>query len=248
MKLKYLYVALEDEDYRYENLHLTSDFDFQIHFLFNYFTREIAKVKFETKNFQFITIRGRKKPSQELVLKEHFKSLEIEIHFDEKKYKALYPFVNEYPLNGLSLKPILKVEEFNNFLFEMIMEALVKSKKLNALIPYEFLLNTTLDFKANGFKNEWLYKSKTFKEFSIKTSLFCKLTCNYFSLELVIEKDKKEIFRKEILKTLPSAIIYKWEFKEILIDNGLLKIIRDDYEKTILYELPLSTIQLISTI
>jgi hypothetical protein len=247
MKLKYLYIALEDEDYRYENLHLTSDFNFQTFFLFNYFSREIAKVKFETKNFQFITIRGRKKPSQELVLKEHFKSLEIEIPFDENKYKELYPFINEYPLNGL-LKPILKEEEFNNFLFEMVVEALVKGKKMNALIPYEFLLNTTLDFKASGFKNEWLYKSKTFKEFSIKTSLFCKLTCYYFSLELVIEKDKKEIFRKEILKTLPSSIIYKGEFKEILIENGSLKIIRDDYEKTTLYELPLSTIQLISTI
>jgi hypothetical protein len=247
MKLKYLYITLEDEDYRYEDLHLTSDFNFQTFFLFNYFSREIAKVKFETKNFQFITIRGRKEPSQELVLKEHFKSLEIEISFDENKYKALYPFINEYPLNSL-LKPILKEEEFNNFLFEMAMKALVKAKKLNAVIPYEFLLNTTLDFKANGFKNEWLYKSKIFKEFSIKTSLFCKLTCNYFSLELVIEKDKKEIFRKEILKTLPSAIMYKWEFKEILIENGSLKIIRDDYEKTTLYELPLSTIQLKSTI
>jgi|GEM_PF-1934799 len=239
MKLKHIYFALESDDFI--DRKIVADFNFQTDYLTHFVEKRLIIEKFETINFQILMIRGRKKPSKELVFKEHLKALEIEIPFDENKYKELYPFVNEYPLNSL-LKPVLKEGEFNNFLFEMIMEAVIKAKKLNAPIPYDFLINTILDFKSNEFKNEWLYKSKIFKEFSIKTSLFCKLTCNYFSLELIIEKGKKEIFRKEILKTLPSTIMYKGEFKEILIENGLLKVTRDDYEKSILYELPLSKV------
>jgi hypothetical protein len=238
MKLKYLYLALEDVDYRYYNIHLTSDFDFQVHFLFNYFTREIAKLKFETKNFQFITIRGRKEPNLKIKLEENFKSLEVEIAFDENRYKELYPFENEYPLKGC-LKPILKETEFNNFAFEMLMQGLTKAKEQNASIPCEFLINTLLDFKSLGYKNEWIHKVKTFKDHFIKASLLCKLTCNCFSLELVIDKNKKEVFRKEILKTLPSALIYKYKFKDIIIENSILKVTTDDLDNPILFELNL---------
>lgn len=238
MKLKYLYLALEDEDYQYNNIHLTSDFDFQVYFSFNYFTREITKLKFETKNFQFITIRGRKEPNSKIYLKEIFKSLEVEIPFDENRYKELYPFENEYPLKGC-LKPILKEAEFNNFVFEMIMQGLIKCKEQNAPIPHDFLINMVLDFKANGFKNEWVHKARTFKNHFIKASLCCKLTCNYFSLELVIEKNKKEVFRKEILKTLPSSIMYKDQFKDIIVEDNILKVTTDDLDNPILFEFDL---------
>lgn len=245
MKLKNIYLALESEDFTDKNL--VSDFNFQTDFITHFIEKKIVAKKFETSNFQTLMIRGRKSPSDKLVLKEHFNALEVEFFFDEKKYNEIYPYSNTYPLDGL-LMPVKNENDFNNFLFEIILNSFEKSKTLNTEIPSDYLIEILNEFKLNNFKNEWLFKFKIFKEQSIKASLFCKLTCNYFSLELIIEKNKKEILKKEILKTLPSSIMYKGEFKEILIEKGSLKIIRDDYEKTTLYELPLSTIQLKSTI
>lgn len=241
MQIKFLYLALEGKDYDIENPCLVSDFDFQTGFMFDYFEKSLKANKFIADDFQFITIRGRKNPSKSVVLKEHFKSLEIEILFDEEKYFQLYPYENKYPLEGL-LKPVLKEKEFNNFLFKMVMEGLEKGKEQKAPIPFDFLINACLDFKLNGFKNEWLYKTKAFKEYGIKASLFCKLTCNYFSLELMIEENKKEVFRKEILKTLPSNLIYKPLFKDIIIEKGELIITSADLENPILYKMLLSKI------
>lgn len=246
MKLNYIFIGLESDDYDRIDKFLVSNFDFQAAFFYDYLSKNVKKMKFEVNSFQAIMIRGRKKPSSDLVFKEHLKALEIEIYFDQDRYNQLYPFTNSYPLERL-MKPVLKENEFNAFLFEMMMEGLAKAKKLNAPIPIDFLMNTVLDFKINNYKNEWNFKSKTFKEFSMKVYLFCKLDCNCFTLELVVEKNNNEVFRKDILKTLPSAIMYKGEFKDILIENEILKITKDDYEKSVLYELPLREIKLKNT-
>jgi hypothetical protein len=239
MKLKNIYLALESEDFTDKNI--VSDFNFQTDFITHFIEKKIVAKKFETSNFQTLMIRGRKSPSDKLVLKEHFKALEVEFSFDEKKYNEIYPYSNTYPLDGL-LKPVKNENDFNNFLFEIILNSFEKSKTLNTEIPSDYLIEILNEFKLNNFKNEWLFKSKIFKEQSIKASLFCKLTCNYFSLELIIEKNKKEILKKEILKTLPNAIMYKYEFKDIVIENNILKVIKDDYDKSTLYKLQLSDI------
>jgi hypothetical protein len=241
MKLKYLYIALEDEDFQDDNLHLTSDFDFQVYSFFNYFNREIVKLKFESKKFEFITIRGRKKIPNNIILQEDFKSLEIEILFDLNRYKELYPFENEYPLTGF-LKPIIEENKFNDFVVEMIINGLTKVKKENELAPWDFLINMATDFKTLDYKNEWIHKTRTFKEHSIKTILMCKVTCNYFCLELIIEKNKREIFREEILKTAPSPFMFKHKFKDTLIEGNFLKVLSNDLDNPLLFEIDLITL------
>jgi hypothetical protein len=212
--------------------------NFQSDFFTHYVEKKMRLLKFETTDYNFLMIRIRKTAKDFFLIDKTFKSLEVEIPFDENRYKELYPFENEYPLKGC-LKPILKEAEFNNFVFEMIMQGLIKCKEQNAPIPCDFLINIVLDFKANGFKNEWVHKARTFKDHFIKASLCCKLTCNYFSLELVIEKNKKEVFRKEILKTLPSSIMYKYKFKDIIVEDNVLKVTTDDLDNPILFEFDL---------
>jgi len=251
MRIRSLYLAIEGDDYLTPNppgsdfpfsvSHIVSDFDFQTGSFLNYFDRVLKKSKFQSEEFQFVTIRGRKKPSNKYLIKKHFKSLEVEIPFDEKKYKELYPFKNKYPIKGL-LSPILKEEEFNIFLFEMIMEGLLKSKKQEAPIPYDFLIETLSNFKLGGFNNEWIHKKKICKDYGVIAYLKCRLTSNYFSLELIIEKSKKEIYKKEVLRTLPNVIMYKDEFKDIQVVEGKLLIMKNTSEESILFSLDLSSL------
>lgn len=251
MKLKYFALQIESDDYLIPNpeksefpfkvSNIVSDFSFHTEFIFNFFSRNLSLLKYETENFQFIVVRGRKNPKNTTFIKEIFKALEIEIHFNENKYLELYPFENEYPLIKL-LKPVLKEHEFNEFLFEMIIDGLTKAEKQDAPIPHRFLKEIALNFKLNGYLNEWIEKTKIFKEHGLKVSLSCRTNCNYFSLTLVIDKNKKEIFREEILRTLPSSLIYQNQFKDIIIEEGFLKIIKDDLQKSSLYQVKLSDI------
>jgi hypothetical protein len=246
MKLKFLSLQIESEDYLIPNsqnsefpfrvANIVSDFSFQTEFIYNFIGRKLSLLKVETDNFQFISIRGRKKPKETIFIKEIFKALEIEIQFNENKYLELYPFENEYPLTNKLLQPVLNENEFNEFLFEMIIKGLDKAKKQDAPIPNKLLEEILFAFKSDGYKNEWIEKTKTFREYGIKAFFQCKMNCNYFTLTLVIEKKNKELFKEEILKTLPSSLIFKGQFKDILIMNNNIVVIKDDLEQTVLFE------------
>jgi hypothetical protein len=97
-----------------------------------------------------------------------------------------------------------------------------------------------VNLKAIDYKNEWTHKKKTFKEYGLKASLCCELTCNHFLLTLIIEKNKQEIFNQELLKTLPNSTFYKDEFNDLIIEDKTLKILKKD--KSILAEIELEKI------
>ncbi len=249
MKLKHFFLALSSDDYLIPNppgyefpfdvSSIVSDFNFQTEYVSYFIAQRLAKDKIEMEGFDTITIRARKQPSEKLVYKEHLKSLNIEIYFDENRYRELYPFENKYPLNGL-LAPVEKEKEFCDFLIAMIMAGLEKARKQNPNIPYDLLVNAVLDFKSGGCKNEWQHKSKSFKDYGIKANLLCRLTANYFSLELCLEKDKHTIYKKEILKTLPSVTHFHDEFKDIKMESDKLFVTRKSELRPRLYELPIS--------
>lgn len=240
MILKHFYLALDSNDF--PNSGTVSDFNFQTNFITQFVEKRLQKEKFETKNFNMIMLRAKKEPKENILVEDHYKCLTVEVQFDEKRYKELYPFVNDYPLKGELIKPVEKKGDFNDFLIGIIIQGLEKARTQKAEIPYQFLLDTTLDFKVQGYKNEWIHITRTFKEYNIKASLLCKLTVNYFSLELIIEKNKQEIFRKEIFRTLSNGTFYHDEFKDIKIVEGKLIVTRKSDLEPPLFEFPLSEI------
>ncbi len=239
MILKHFYLALDSDDFT--DTKIVSDFNFQTDYLTHFVEKRLVKERFEVNGFNMLMIRARKKPKDDFLLEEHYKCLTIEVPFNESEYQKLYPFENKYPLAGL-LQPVENEKEFCDFLIDMTIQGIEKGRKLKAPIPCDFLINTVLDFKNGGCKNEWVHKTKTFKEHGIKATLLCRLTVNYFALELIIEKNKQELFKKEILKTKPHSIQYKQEFKDIVIKDGKLVITKDMYQNPSLFELPLSAI------
>jgi hypothetical protein len=103
----------------------------------------------------------------------------------------------------------------------MLIDGIEKAKN-QTNIPHQFLINTILDFKSQGCKNEWIHKSLIIKDFGVKAILFCRLTTNYFSLTLILFKKNKKIFKKEILRELPSKICYSNEFDDIIYKKNKL--------------------------
>jgi hypothetical protein len=239
MTLRYFAITLKSENaITKEEQSRVSDFNFQTTYLSYYLSWALRKQKFETKGFNMLLIRGSKSPEPLPILKEHFKSLNVEVFFEESKYTALYPEANVYPLTGL-LKPLENEAAFNDFLFSMVVNGLETVKSTETL-PYEFLVNTLLDFRMNGCKTEWVHQKKTIRSKGLKVSLVCRLTANYFSLGLIVENNKSEIFKKELLKTLPNQDHYSTEFKNIVIEDERITVTKNDDGKTLLFTLPFS--------
>lgn len=224
MKLKNFYLGLSSDDYLIANP-IGSDFPYRVspivsdfNFLSDYFSHFIEKklrnLKFETKEIETIMIRGRKNPNG-VVVKKHLKTIELEVDFNEKKYLKIYPNVNSYPLNG----QLIKLEDeltFSNFLFNMTVDGIDLAKHENVNIPCDDIIKFLKEFREIGFQNEWIFKKKKIQGTSFMAMLKCKLNCNNFILELIVKNNKK-VFKKEVLKTLPTAIQYKDEFKDLII-------------------------------
>jgi hypothetical protein len=90
-------------------------------------------------------------------------------------------------------------------------------------IPIEEILAGIEKFKSEGMRNEWLFKSRTFREHSLKASLLCTLTMEEFSLRLQVERRKELVFNDVVIRTDPDEIAFEPQFKDIKIaDNHLV--------------------------
>ena len=166
MTIRHFYIALNSDDYLTQNHpeskypvkgEIVSNISFQSYYFSHYIEKLLRKLKCETSDFNMILIRGRKNPEQLYFIEEHFKSLTIEVHFDEKEYRKLYPYENQYPIKRL-LKPITDKEKFSEFLLNIVSQGLLKAKEQNAPIPVKELLKMMNDYKSLNFKNEWIFK------------------------------------------------------------------------------------------
>jgi hypothetical protein len=250
MKLRHFFLSLSSDDYLLPNplgskfpfrvSTIVSDFNFQSEYITYFLSQNLAKQGFEAGEYNTITVKARKQPSDTLIYKKHLKTIEIEIKFDEVRYRDLYPFENNYPLDGRLLEPVEREGDFCDFLTSMIMAGVHKAKIQGNALPYQYIIDLLLDFRSKGHEYEWQFKSKAFREYGIKVNLLGRLTVNYFSLQLTIEKNKQLVFKQEILKTLPSVTHFHDEFKDIKIENGKLFVTRKSELAPPLFELPIS--------
>ena len=89
------------------------------------------------------------------------------------------------------------------------------------------LYNIHALFRSLDYKNEWLFKKKTIKQYGIIVSLDCSLTYSEFNLLLSVHdaKTKELIERRSIYRTLPDEIFYSKRLKKAIFDMDKLLIL-----------------------
>jgi hypothetical protein len=132
----------------------------------------------------------------------------------------------------------LQKNELADFYTDLYLKGVQKAGATH-ILPEKFIGEKLAQFKASDYKNEWEFKSKTFKEIGIKATLFCRMTMDAFSLSLILSKKKEVVFNKEILNALPDEICYHYQFKDIIFENNKI-IVTGWYDATPIYELDLS--------
>jgi hypothetical protein len=193
-----------------ENLHTakkyTSDFSFRCRFIGNYLRRQSKQIKFESSSYNRLFISACEFSPPATNIWE--KTLRVYVQFDKTEYDSLANAQLPDFFSNLYKKGIIKASETHN-------------------IPIEFLLQELDRLKNNQYLNQWEFKSKSFKDLGVKASLICTMTMDTFYLTFVIKKKDEVLLAKEILQTLPDEIIFHWQFKDIVLNSGTIKVMNE---------------------
>ncbi|MDO3645107.1 hypothetical protein [Mucilaginibacter sp. L3T2-6] len=205
-----------------ENLHTpkkyTSDFSIHCRFIGNYLRRQVKAIDFEPVGYNRLFISACQFTVAPNYVFEN--TLRVSVLFDQNKYDKL------------------PKKDLPDFFIELYKAGIGKASQTHK-VPVKYLLIKLEELKENGYENEWEFKSKTFKDIGIKAVLNCRMTMDFFSLTLMLTKKNEVVVNKEILITLPDEIIFAWQFKEIVLEGSVIKVL-DSFKQPI-YTLDLTS-------
>lgn len=189
--------------------------------LCNYLERNVLKrLRFKTENFKRICVIGSQEPNEKVIVNTSNVAC-VEVRFDENEYLSM---------SGVQLE---------EYFISLLLEGLANLDK-NHPIPIAELSKGVESFRNDGYKNQWVHKSKAIKGTGLKANLNCVLTTEKFILTLSICKDNNVVYENEVLNTPPDEIVFVPMFKDLVINESELQI--TDKFGGIVYELSISEV------
>jgi len=182
----------------------------QTRFICHYVQRYPAARTFQTDGFNKICVVCKREP-EELTYKNSSKALIAEVGFDMAEYESLA--TEQLPAYFISL-----------------LEAGMGKCSRDQHISAEYFQEAIQSFKADNFKNEWVYAKKAFRVEGLTCTLQCALDMSCFRLILEIERHGQLVYSQEILRTLPDELIYTHRFKDIKLE-GEAVVVQDKFGK-----------------
>lgn len=92
-------------------------------------------------------------------------------------------------------------------------------------------LNEAIDsFKQAGYRNIWIHQKKRLKGIGT-VKLVCEISIFEFTLDVVVEKKDKEIYKKRLITTLPDSLFWHSMFKALIISEDEISVTDRIYEK-----------------
>lgn len=169
-------------------LPLDTAFGFKTRYICNYLERHIKKLGFRTMGFNKICIQGsRLETATWAVQGTH--AVVPRVSFDISVYEALDD------------------DSRHELYIAMILEGL-SSLANHHVIPISEILDGIAEFRAGGYKNEWVHQTKYYRTDRVRATLHCSLTPNDFSMTLDINKNGHTVLTEVILESLPDEIIF----------------------------------------
>ncbi|CAH0226934.1 hypothetical protein SRABI118_02365 [Massilia sp. Bi118] len=176
----------------------------QTGFICQYVQRYLAARHVQGDGFNRICVIC-KSVASEATFKNTARSLSVEVPFDMAEYeRTARDDLPDYFI-GLLEAGLRKCSRDQHLSFEIVEEAIAS-------------------FRAGGYKNQWVHSTTLFRSAGLKCRLTCKLDLSWFYLVLEVERDGQCIFSQEILRTLPDALMYTHQFKDIELNDHVLAV------------------------
>lgn len=202
-----LYLNVEE----YEQ-NLGSEFQFRSRYVCNYLRRKVRTLKFHANGFRSICVQGREVEEEACPILGENAAVPT-VHFDRERYQSLGP------------------GEHHEFFIGMLIKGFKKCARHHD-IPLDVLMDIIEEFRCGGYQNEWLHQKKLFRGVGLRCSLLCRLDSEKFTLNILIEKNGRMVFRRQILETKPDEIIFAHRFKEVVFERGAI-VVKDRFGKEV---------------
>ncbi len=212
MKLRYLYLGFDNLNERYysDKKRFAYNFTSNYRFIANYLSKTIRKYKIENNiGVNMLYIRLTPEDSH-IKVKEYSHVLEVFLHFTKEDLDKILQMQSHE-------------ERFEAYL-ELYERSYAYTKEQGFEIGQDILLILHRNFRELGYKNEWLWKKKLFREHDMYVFFKCAFTTIDFTLTIEVMNAKKDILRlKQVLfRTYPDELCYDKDFRHIIIDGSSL--------------------------
>ena len=218
MNLKQIYLMPDWTEFQARE---NSDFQFQTRHICNYIERRLAPEKVVMDGFNRIVVVGQSAPGAMLVNSSHVLSVPVAINMDE--WRSLD-------------------ETGRPDYYATLLKAGFDRCATNYAIPVDKMTSWLAELKRDGYRNEWVFKTKSFSRLGIRCALECSLTMHLFTLTLRVSGGEREIFCDTILTTQPDEIIFQHQFKDIAVENGE-NVVTKRTTDAVLFRMPIPSIQ-----
>ncbi len=161
----------------------------------HFLRRRLKEAKFCSNGFRMIAVIGIEEPAPEAAIVPD-RALGVEVYFDQQRFERL------------------KGDELQEYFIELLEEGFRKAARSHD-IPLDLLLEGLKDFRAGGYKDEWLHQEKLLRPHRLKAALSCQVTMWEFILTLTVREGDKVIFSKPIHRDLPDETCYHHKFKDL---------------------------------
>lgn len=223
MLLRDIGLYLDPEEPAYSD-RLSYRFSFETRCLCNFIQRRVRKARIKTEGFSKLNVRGCQHPQDDCPLVPE-SAVRIEIYFDRHRYDKAAG------------------DDLQEFFIAMLEEGWAKCAKFHKL-PLKLLRDPIQDFRAGGYKNEWVHKSKRLGKHGLRGTLHCELTMKEFVLTLTVSKRDKIVFEKPIFREMPDELCFHYHFKDLKVRDDTLIVTTwfdtEEYGPTELFRLPLA--------
>lgn len=178
-----------------------------------YLTRLVRKERIESGTFNTIVVSPveSRKPS---LIWQGAENLNIEV-----------------PMNWADYEAAKGREEVNALFLSLFKEAFKRLGKERDF-PVARLIDILHGFREGGYRNEWTFKRRLFREYGLKVALDCRLELDRFVLRVTITKAGVIVFEDDILTTAPDPLFWYHRFKDIRVRNGQVEIIGRNERQT----------------
>lgn len=210
MKLRYLNLRIDrlNERYYSDKERFAYNFSSNCRFIANYLSKAIRKYKIEN-NIGIRMLSVTLTPDE-----NHIKILECDCVL-----KVFLHYTKEDMEKLLLLKK--REERFDAYL-KLYERGYEYARTQGFEVGQDTLLSLHHDFRENGYRNEWLWKKKLFRELDLYVFFQCAFTTIDFTLSIEVFNAKKNVMKlKEVLfRTYPDEICYDKDFRNIIFNEN----------------------------
>ena len=213
MKLRYLDLRIDrfNRWYYSDEEGFAYNFSSNCRFIANYLSKAIRKYKIEN-NVGINMLSVRLTPDENHIkIWECDGILEVFLHFSKEDMEKLLLVKN-------------RQERFDAYL-ELYERAYRYAGEQGFEVGQDTLLALHREFRENGYRNEWLWKKKLFRDLDLYVFFKCAFTTTDFTLSIEVLNAKKNVVKlKEVLfRTSPDEFCYDKDFRHMIIkDNRII--------------------------